>query len=71
MPKVVQLTTPAVKAHAYLFQVMRETPTHRSVVLNDFDRMLRGQCTPYFDRYPELRTYVLKVVKHFVAAAAL
>ena len=66
---VVALTTPAVEARAYLFLSMRETPTFRNVVLDEFDRMLRGKSTPYFERYPELRTRVLQVLAHFSESA--
>lgn len=57
--------SPINDARAYLQQEMRYTPTLGKVMLDQYDRMMRGEPTPYLDRFPELKHRVEAIHRHF------
>lgn len=59
------LLTPAVRARWAIAFDLRYTPLYQKVVLDQFDAMLTGQPTPFFDRYPELRMSVLQQLNFY------
>lgn len=59
------LESPINDARAYIARHMRSTPTLAEVVLNQYDQMVRGERTPYLDRFPELKQQVEAIHRHF------
>lgn len=57
--------SPINDARSYLQNEMRYTPTLSRVMLEQYDRMMRGESTPYLDSYPELKQRVEAIHRHF------
>lgn len=62
---IVKLNTPAVRARAHIENVFRETPTLQQIILGDFDKLLRGESTPYLAAHPEMMGQVLRILNHY------
>lgn len=67
----VYLLTPAVYARMHIANDRWHDTLLRRVVLDQFDRLLTGRSTAYLERNPDVRDYVLGVLRHFKAASAL